>query len=160
MEISRRSNPLLDWYRQYFGSLQSTRRRRIYTGFATLITGVALTVLGWVAFAVTESIAGLPAGPLARQLAVLLAGAGLPTALVGAVSLFMADTQVRGPTVTRTARVGYLGCLAALGVFLWAYPARWNVAGFPDYSLVGVTLYGLGLGTNLLATGSAVSCRR
>lgn len=149
---------LLNCYDDYFGSLPHADTRDVFAGFGVTMGGVGLLVVGWVLFFWSEYAAEATPWTL-RETAIVAAGLGFPALLVGMVLLLTADAYVTQPAIAYASVGGFVLCLVALAGFVAVYPAHWNVARGADYSLPGVTVYGVGLMTMLLATGAAIGCR-
>lgn len=124
----------------------------VYVGTGATVGGLLLAVVGWALFAVSE---GQPPGSDAywayREAAVVVAGIATLTILVGGIRLATVVGRIRRRTLAAAA-LGTACCLASLAVFVTAYPMAWNVPG-PDRSLLGVSLYGVGV----VALGFAVA---
>jgi len=114
------------------------RRRRVFAGvlFAVGVVlagvGIGLTTTGlrsWAGLGVVE----------AREVAGVLAGLGVPAALVGIVVALSTSDETRAAAVIGSS-------LAAFGVllFVYAYPSRW-LANEPALAVVTVGIYALGV---------------
>lgn len=114
------------------------RRRRVFAGVLFAV-GVAL---GGVAIGLTttgvRSWAGLGVVE-AREVAGVLAGLGLPAALVGIVVALPTSDETRAAAVIGSS-------LTAFGVllFVYAYPSRW-LANEPALAIATVGIYALGV---------------
>ena len=100
------------------------------------VGAVALVVFLWSAGLGVDDPAYWPA----REAAFALAAVALPAFLLGVVLLLPVD---RRPVLA--AGVGGLLCLAAVAVFVWAYPARWDLARATDATAPAVALYAAGV---------------
>lgn len=88
-----------------------------------------------------------------RKIAGGLAGYGLPAFLYGLVIVLRGETWI-----TYVSLLGVLICSLAVLVFLGTYPAQWNGTGSPDYMLVGLAAYSVGVMFCAFGTGGAVGC--
>lgn len=148
---------LLGCYDSYFGSLTHAHPASVYGGFTAAMGGGTFAVVGWILYLWSELSAGGTAW-VVREAAIATASAGLPVVFFGLVTLLTADDLVEKPAISYAKYGGVVLCGLAVLLFVYAYPTAWNVSGF-DYSLSGVTIYGLGIATLLVTTGSAVGCR-
>ena len=151
---SNETNPLMGYYRQYIGD--PDRAVDVYAGFGLFFVGLGLGLVGVAVFLYSATLPPNSESMYAvRQVASVAAALGLPALLLGVVVLLPVDL-----------RMLYLGagggavCLAAIGLFVWAYPHAWNVTNPPDYSAQGVAVYSLGLVAVIGATGAALVAHR
>jgi hypothetical protein len=116
------------------------------------LAGAVLVVAGFVAMVVAERVA--PAAPywVLREAAGVSGALGAPVALLG-VTLTLAP---RRPSVVGGA--GVLITTLATGMFVTAYPSRWNVHRSADLTAEVGAFYLAGLG--VLALGLAMAVRR
>lgn len=147
--------PVLERVRR---GLRSAEPAVVYLGAGLVVGGTLLAVVAWALFAVGE---GQPHGTgpywAYREAAVVVAGLAAASLLAGGVRLATAVGTVR-PAVAGAALAGIFLCLVAVGAFVATYPSEWNVSG-TDYSLVGVTVYALGLACLGGSLGAAVHAR-
>lgn len=138
--------------------LRSAEPAVVYLGAGVVVGGALLAVVAWALFAVSE---GQPHGTgvywAYREAAVVVAGLAAMSLLAGGVRLATAVGPVRRGIAAATL-VGLVLCLVSVGLFVVAYPGEWNVTG-TDYSLVGVSIYGLGLACLGASLGAAVHAR-
>lgn len=143
-------NALLRLYRQYIGDPDS--ETDVYAGFGLFFTGIGLGVVGVAVFLYSST---LPTNELStyavREVAVVASALGLPAILSAVVVLLPVDRRT-----LYVAAAGSAVCVAAIGLFVWAYPHAWNVTNPPDYSAQGVAVYSLGLVSVVGATGTAL----
>ena len=151
---SSETNPLMGYYRRYIGD--PDRAVDVYAGFGLFFVGLGLGLVGVAVFLYSATLPPNSESMYAvRQVASVAAALGLPALLLGVVVLLPVDL-----------RMLYLGagggavCLAAIGLFVWAYPHAWNVTNPPDYSAEGVAVYSLGLVAVIGATGAALVAHR
>lgn len=146
----------LGWWERYLDSIKGSYPR-VYLGTYVALTGGLLGVVSWLlyfwSFASDATLwtvreAAFATGPLALALV-----------LLGFVSLLTTAHRRLSPLVPAATWSGFVGCLGGLWVFVYAYPSAWNVPG-TDYSLVGVSLFGVGIGLMFLAGVVAVGYRR
>lgn len=150
MDTSEDGGRLVRLYREYVGDPDEAVD--VYTGFALFFGGIALGLVGVVLFLVSDAVTADLSGLYAvRQVAAVAAAIGLPALLSGVVVLLPVDRRA-----LYLAGAGGVVCLAAIGLFVWAYPVQWNVSGTPDYSATGVGIYSLGLAGVVAATGAAL----
>jgi hypothetical protein len=94
--------------------------RQLYAGAGLLLGGALLLVAG-IGIATTEVLTGFGVPPWqAWEVAGLLAGLGLPAAVLGIFAVLPADRHVR---VTAAAGAGV--CVLGVGVFAHAFPHSW-----------------------------------
>lgn len=114
-----------------------------------------LSVLGGIGFLVVSVT--VPLDPevvlVYRELAVGLAGYGLPAFLSGLVVSRRGEAWVEYASL-----LGVLACSFAVLLFVWAYPTRWNVTGGSGYVIAGPVSYGLGTMLCALGVGGAIGC--
>lgn len=148
-------NMLLHCYREHIADLDVVTENDVYAGFGGVMGGMMLSFAGWGAYLWAE-FGGVSGQTLwqVRELAFGSVGLGVPLLLVGVIAGLMSVRDVG-----RVAIAGAVLCLVALGLFGVAYPTQWNVMGTTDYSALGMTVYGLGLGLVVFRLGGAVSCR-
>ncbi|UWG51675.1 putative membrane protein [Halalkaliarchaeum sp. AArc-CO] len=150
METSEEDGRLVRLYREYVGDPEEAVD--IYAGFALFFGGIAIGFAGVVLFLVSDGITADEMGLYAvRQVAAVAGAVGLPALLSGVVVLLPVDRRALYLT-----GAGSVVCLAAIGLFVWAYPYHWNVSGAPDYSATGAGIYSLGLAGVVAATGAAL----
>ncbi|WP_119814799.1 DUF1648 domain-containing protein [Halalkaliarchaeum desulfuricum] len=150
MDTSEEDGRLVRLYREYVGDPEEAVD--IYAGFALFFGGIAIGFAGVVLFLVSDSIIADEMGLYAvRQVAAVAGAVGLPALLSGVVVLLPVDRRALYLT-----GAGSVVCLAAIGLFVWAYPYHWNVSGTPDYSATGAGIYSLGLAGVVAATGAAL----
>lgn len=137
-------------YRRYVG--EPERPADIYGGFALFFGGIVMAALGLILF--LWSVA-LPENAALfwqlREIGIVLASLGLPAFILSVVVLLPVSRRA-----VYGAFAGTVVCLAAIGLFTWAYPAQWNVIGGTDYSAQGVAIYAGGMAILAAATGSAL----
>lgn len=146
---------LIGCYRRYIGELEDVSEVDVFLGAGLTMVGVMLAVAGWGTLAYAE--AAVEVGPgfwTFREVAVVIAGIGVPTFMLGVVTMLVGND-----TVTAVSLAGFAVCLVGVLVFTIAYPHSWNVATGADYLLEGVTVYGLGVLGITFAAGAAFSCR-
>lgn len=114
--------------------------------------GVVLVLAGFVAMVAAERVASPASYWLLREGAGVSGALGAPAALLG-VTLTLAP---RRPAVVGGG--GVLVTTLATGMFVAAYPSRWNLHGGADLTAEVGTLYLVGLG--VLALGLAMAVRR
>ena len=148
------TNPLLRYYHRYVGD--PDRTVDVYAGFGLFFVGLALGAVGVVVFLYSATLPANSESMYAvRQVAVVAAAVGLPALLSGVVVLLPVDRRM-----LYVSAVGSAVCLAAIGLFVWAYPHQWNVVNPPDYSAQGVAVYSVGLVAVIGATGAALVAHR
>ena len=148
------TNPLLRYYHQYVGD--PDRTVDVYVGFGLFFVGLALGAVGVVVFLYSATLpANTESMYAVREVAVVAAAVGLPALLSGVVVLLPVDRRM-----LYVSGVGSAVCLAAIGLFVWAYPHQWNVVNPPDYSAQGVAVYSVGLVAVIGATGAALVAHR
>lgn len=144
------TNRLLAYYRQYIGD--PDRTVDVYAGFGLFFGGLGLGVIGVVVFLYSST---LPADSLStyaiREVAAVAAAVGFPALLSGVVVLLPVEKRM-----LYVAGGGSLVCLAAIGLFVWAYPYNWNVVNQPDYSAQGIAFYSVGIVLVVASTGAAL----
>jgi len=146
---------LIDCYRRYIGELEDVSEVDVFVGAGLAMVGLVLAVAGWVVLAYAEAAVGV--GPrfwTFREVAVIVAGLGVPTFMLGVVTMLVGNDSI-----TAVSLAGFAICLVGVLVFAVAYPHSWNVATGADYLLEGVTVYGLGVLGITFAAGAAFSCR-
>lgn len=150
----KETNLLFEYYRRHIGV--PDRTVDVYAGFGLFFVGLGLGTVGVLVFLYSATLPPNTESMYAvREVASVAAALGLPTLLLGVVVLLPVDL-----------RMLYLGaggsvvCLAAIGLFVWAYPHAWNVTNPPDYSAQGVALYSVGLVGVIGATGVALVAHR
>jgi hypothetical protein len=143
-------NVLFEWYGRYIGDPET--ETDVYLGFGLFFGGIALGAVGILVFLLSAlaSGSGAPAWAI-REVAMVAAAGGFPLLLLGIVVLLPGDERMTYASVA-----GLAVCLVAVGLFVYAYPMRWNVAGSPDYSAQGVAVYAVGLVAVVGATGAAL----
>ena len=139
---------LVSWYSEHVG--EPDRRVDVYLGFGLFFAGVALGLGGLALFLVER---GLFDGRVwwIREVAFAAGAIGLPGLLLGTVVLLPVDRRA-----LYAAAVGGVVCLGGVGVFVYAYPWRWNVTSGADYSAVGVAVYSLGFVAVVAAAAAAL----
>jgi hypothetical protein len=139
---------LVSWYSEHVG--EPDRRVDVYLGFGLFFAGVALGLGGLVLFLVER---GLFDGRVwwIREVAFVAGALGLPGLLLGTVVLLPVDRRA-----LYAAAAGGVVCLGAVGVFVYAYPWRWNVTSGADYSATGVAVYSLGFVAVVAAAAAAL----
>ncbi|MBP1923549.1 hypothetical protein J2751_002592 [Halorubrum alkaliphilum] len=148
------TNPLLEYYRQYIGD--PDRTVDVYAGFGLFFVGLGLGLVGVTVFLYSATLPPNSESMYAvRQVASVAAALGLPALLLGVVVLLPVDLRMLYLGVA-----GSAVCLAAVGLFVWAYPDAWNVTNPPDYSAQGVAIYSVGLVGVIGATGVALVAHR
>jgi hypothetical protein len=148
-------NMLLRCYRDYVADLGPVTENDVYAGFGGVMGGIVLSVVGWLTYLSIE-FGGVSRDVIRtiRELAFGSAGVGVPLPLVGTSAGLMGVDDLG-----RSAVVGGVLCLAGLALFAVTHPGQWNVIAGTDYSAIGVTCYGLGLGLLVFRVGGVVSCR-
>lgn len=150
MGPSNETSRLLSYYRKYIGD--PDRTADVYAGFGIFFVGLGLAAMGVVAFLYSATLPPDSSSMFAvREVAAVAAAVGLPALLSGVVVLLPVDRRMR-----YLAGAGSLVCLAAVVLFVWAYPQNWNVAEPPDYSAQGVAVYSLGAAMIIASTGAAL----
>ncbi|WP_200840194.1 permease [Halorubrum sp. JWXQ-INN 858] len=148
------TNPFMAYYRRYIGD--PDRTVDVYAGFGLFFVGLGLGVAGVAAFLYSATLPSNSGSMYAvREVAVVAAAVGLPALLLGVVVLLPVDVRM-----VYLGGVGGLVCVAAVGLFVWAYPNQWNVVNPPDYSAQGVAVYSVGLASVIGATGAALVAHR
>lgn len=157
------TNFMLDCYDNYLGDLEVADRRVVHLGFGLLMAGVVSVVAGWVIYLWSQT-----AGPAMmsttrpfwalRKAAITAAGVGLPLVFAGGAILLLADRRVSKGQLRNANRAGVALCLLGVGLFVFSYPQAWDVAGL-DYSLPGLTVYGVGLAVLMMTVGAGIGCR-
>lgn len=154
-EQAQADDMILDCYQRYVADLDPVTPNDVYAGFGGTMGGLMLGVTGWMVYLWTEmgSVAWRTFW-IAREIALGSAGVGVVLLVGGAIVGLMGLRDVG-----RSAVLGAILCLAGLVVFGATYPQQWNVVSGMDYSPIGVTLYGFGLGMLIFRLGGAVGCR-
>lgn len=139
------------------GLLRTLRRpspRNARLGRVLAVIGV-LSVLGGVGFSVATVTLPLDPAfvPIYRELAVGLAGYGLPAILAGLVVAQRSEAWVDYVSL-----LGVLACSLAVLLFVWTYPTRWNVADGSGYVIAGLVSYCLGVMLCAFGVGGAAAC--
>jgi hypothetical protein len=142
----------------YDGTARGVTSRRLYAGTALVGLGAALAVVA-VLVATTDLFGGFVAalsGDLAARFATVrvagvLAGLGVPAALVGVFIVLPAGRRVRA-----AAAISASLCLLGVALFWHAYPAHWRGYG-DELTLQVSTVYLLGLLTAIWCLFSAVA---
>jgi hypothetical protein len=100
---------------------EEASRRQLYAG-AGLFLGGSLLLVGGIAIATTDLLTGLGVAPWqAWEVAGLLAGLGLPAAVLGIFAVLPAERRVR------LAAVGGAGvAVLGVGIFAHAFPHNWT----------------------------------
>jgi hypothetical protein len=142
------SDPVVAWYTEHVGEPDSAVD--VYLGFGAFLAGLALGIGGLVLFLAEGALLAQEAFWL-KEVSFAVGAFGLPMLLLGVVVLLPVDRRalylgLGGAAVT----------LAAIAVFVWAYPGDWNVDVGPDYSRTGVAVYAVGLVAVVAAAGSAL----
>lgn len=140
---------LLEFYRRYVGD--PDRTVDVYVGFSLFFLGIALGGVGVVLFLLSTRYGDSLTAYAVREVAVVAAAVGLPTLLGSVVVLLPVDRRMLYVTGG-----GSTVCLAAVALFLRAYPYNWNVETTPDHSATGVAIYSLGIAGVIAATGGAL----
>ncbi len=113
--------------------------RRLYAGASLVCIGAVLAVVA-VLMATTDLFAGYVDGDFASvRAAGILAGIGVPTALVGVFIVLPADRRVRAASAISVSL-----CLLGVVLFSHAYPTHWRGYG-DDLTLHVSVVYLLGL---------------
>jgi hypothetical protein len=150
MGSSNDTSRLLSYYRDYIGD--PDRTTDVYAGFGVFFVGLGLAAMGVIAFLYSATLPPDSSSMFAvREVAAVAAAVGLPALLSGVVVLLPVDRRMLYLAVA-----GSVVCLAAVALFVWAYPQNWNVAQPPDYSAQGVAVYSLGAAMIIAATGAAL----
>ncbi|EMA42921.1 DUF7139 domain-containing protein [Halobiforma nitratireducens] len=135
-----------------------TSLRRLYAGTALVLLGAALSIVA-VLVATTDFFAGLAIGLVdwgiadqfvVVQVAGVLAGLGVPAALVGVFIVLPA-----GPRVRAAAAISASLCLLGVSLFWYAYPENWRY-GSDQLTLEVSAIYLLGLFTAVWCLFTAV----
>ncbi|APW98143.1 hypothetical protein CHINAEXTREME_10240 [Halobiforma lacisalsi AJ5] len=135
-----------------------TSLRRLYAGTALVLLGAALAIVA-VLVATTDLFAGLAIGVVdwgiadqfvVVQVAGVLAGLGVPAALVGVFIVLPA-----GPRVRAAAAISASLCLLGVSLFWYAYPENWRY-GSDQLTLEVSAIYLLGLFTAVWCLFTAV----
>ena len=154
MSESTDANRLLRYYRQYVGD--PDRTVDVYAGFGLFFVGLGLGAVGVVVFLYSAT---LPPDELStyavREVAGVAAAVGLPALLLGIVVLLPVDKRM-----LYVAAAGSAVTVAAVGIFVWAYPHDWNVTVPPDYSARAIAIYSVGIALVVAATGVALVAHR
>lgn len=142
------TDPVVDWYSRHVG--EPDNAIDIYLGFGAFFAGLAMGIGGLLLFLAEGAFVAGEAFWL-KEVAFAVGAFGLPTLLLGVVVLLPVDERalylgVGGTVVT----------LAAIGLFVWAYPSNWNVDPVADYSGMGVAVYAVGLVAVVAASGTAL----
>ncbi|WP_276271534.1 DUF7139 domain-containing protein [Haloarcula litorea] len=146
---------MLDCYRRYIGSIEEVSEVDVVFGMGLTMGGVALSVAGWLAFLWNETMAayGTSGFYTVREVAIVVAGLGLPLFLLGVVTMTLGSDRMTALSLAGTAV-----CVGAVLLFLATYPNQWDVPA-KLHAPLGVSLYGVGAGMLVFATGAAYSCR-
>ncbi len=145
-----RAATLLEWYERHIG--EPDAETDVYLGFGLFFGGIALGSVGLVLFLWSAGVEPGSAFYWAlRQVAIVFAALGLPTAMVGIVVLLPV-----GRRVLYAAGGGLAVCLLAMAFFLSVYPSNWNVQSAADYSAQGIALYAGGLAIAAASTAAAL----
>lgn len=154
MSESTDANRLLQYYRRYVGD--PDRAVDVYVGFGLFFVGLGLGAIGVVVFLYSAT---LPPDELStyavREVAGVAAAVGLPALLLGIVVLLPVDRRM-----LYVAAAGSAVTVAAVGIFVWAYPQDWNVTVPPDYSARAIAIYSVGIALVVAATGAALVAHR
>jgi len=154
MSESTDANRLLRYYRQYVGD--PDRTVDVYAGFGLFFVGLGLGAVGVVVFLYSAT---LPPDELStyavREVAGVAAAVGLPALLLGIVVLLPVDKRM-----LYVSAAGSAVTVAAVGLFVWAYPQDWNVTVPPDYSAQAIAIYSVGIALVVAATGAALVAHR
>lgn len=142
------SDPVVAWYTEHVGEPESAVD--IYLGFGAFFAGLALGIGGLVLFLAEGALLAREAFWL-KEVSFAVGAFGLPMLLLGVVVLLPVDRRALYLGLGGTAVT-----LAAIAVFVWAYPGDWNVDIGPDYSGTGVAVYAVGLVAVVAAAGSAL----
>lgn len=141
---------VLSLYRRFIG--EPGRTVDVYGGFALFFGGIAVGALGLLVFLWSGTLSQSTAlFWQLREIAIVLAALGLPAFVLSVVVLLPVSRRAE-----YVAGLGSLVCLAALGLFVWAYPKQWNVLSGADYSAQGIAVYAGGMAVLAGATGSAL----
>ncbi|PHQ38286.1 permease [Halorubrum persicum] len=148
------ANRLLRYYRRYVGD--PDRTVDVYAGFGLFFVGLGLGAVGVAVFLYSATLPPTELSTYAvREVAGVAAAVGLPALLLGIVVLLPVDKRM-----LYVAAAGSAVTVAAVGVFVWAYPHDWNVAVPPDYSARVIALYSVGIALVVAATGVALVAHR
>ena len=154
MSESTDANRVLSYYRRYVGD--PDRTVDVYAGFGLFFVGLGLGAIGVLVFLYSAT---LPPDELStyavREVAGVAAAVGLPALLLGIVVLLPVDKRM-----LYVAAAGSAVTIAAVGIFVWAYPRDWNVAVPPDYSARAIAIYSVGIALVVAATGAALVAHR
>lgn len=154
MAESTDANRLLRYYRRYVGD--PDRTVDVYAGFGLFFVGLGLGAIGVLVFLYSAT---LPPNELStyavREVAGVAAAVGLPALLLGIVVLLPVDKRM-----LYVSAAGSAVTVAAVGVFVWAYPHDWNVTVPPDYSAQVIAVYSVGIALVVAATGAALVAHR
>jgi hypothetical protein len=142
------SDPVVDWYSKHVGEPDSAVD--IYLGFGAFFAGLAMGI-GGLALFLAEGALLADEGFWLKEVSFAVGAFGLPTLLLGVVVLLPVDRRALYLGIAGTAVT-----LAAIALFVWAYPNDWNVDLGPDYSGTGVALYAVGLVAVVAASGTAL----
>ncbi|MCU4925623.1 YIP1 family protein [Halobacteria archaeon AArc-dxtr1] len=124
--------------------------RRLYAGTALVLVGAILAVVALLT-ATTEPVSGLFDDHFAAvRMAGVLAGIGVPAALVGLFIVLPASKRVKA-----AAAIGASLCLLGVALFWHAYPHHWRGYG-DDLTLHVSAVYLLGLFTAIWCLFTAV----
>lgn len=144
------SDGLIGLYRRYVGD--PDRRIDVYAGFGLFFAGIALFAVGVATFLWSATLSPDDRYTYTvREVAAVASAVGLPALLSGVVVLLPVDRRT-----IYAAGAGSAVCLAAIGVFVRAYPDNWNWVSPVDYTAEGVAVYSLGLVVVIAATGAAL----
>ncbi|MFB6171995.1 MAG: hypothetical protein ABEJ23_05630 [Haloarculaceae archaeon] len=113
--------------------------RQLWAGVGLFAVGVVLVAAGVLA-ATTDLLtdAGVHVF-VARRVAGVLAGLGLPAAMLGVVAVLPASRRVRA-----TAGLGTAVAVLGVALFAWAYPHRWIGGSGPNATPLVVAVYAFG----------------
>jgi uncharacterized membrane protein len=154
MAVQGMRNELIRCYRQYVGELRQVSEVDVLAGAGLSMAGLAVSIAGWTLYVYNETLThGTAQFWTIRELSVGIAGLGVPVFMIGVIVLLLGNSRT-----TAFSLLGFVACLAAIVLFVTTYPDAWSVPGL-DYSVAGVTLYGVGLLGLTFAAGAAFSCR-
>lgn len=118
---------------------EASSHRRLYAGTVLVIAGVGLAALA-VIVATTDPFAGVVDSEFVPVMwAGIMAGVGVPTALVGAFVVLPSSRRTKAAVT-----IGLTICLLGVALFWHAYPRHWNGHG-DDLTLLVSAVYLLGL---------------
>ena len=142
------TDPVVDWYSRHVGEPDNTID--IYLGFGAFFAGLAMGIGGLLLFLAEGAFVPGEAFWL-KEVSFAVGAFGLPTLLLGVVVLLPVDRRA-----LYLGAAGTVVTLAAIGLFVWAYPSNWNVDRVADYSGTGVAVYAVGLVSVVAASGTAL----